>query len=155
MSVCGLIFIATTIMFNKKLQTPPQPMLAWICIAEACMSYHALIEVINPLYFICYTKSYRTFWKTIFHLNVDKGSKDETKAANILCESNQIFYAFFQLISLTLNTCLCIDLILTIYDPFSPAGRRTKLYYLFSLVISTFIIIIIFGIDTGLDKKTS
>ena len=76
-SVCGLIFIATTIMFNKKLQTPPQPMIAWICIAEACMSYNALIEVINPLYFICYTESYHIFSESLFRFNVAKGSGEE------------------------------------------------------------------------------
>ena len=43
--------------------------------------------------------------------------------------------------------CLCVDLILTIYDPFSPAGRRTKLYYFGSLVTSTCLIIFIYVVD--------
>jgi hypothetical protein len=41
-------------------------MIAWICIAEACMSYNALIEVMNPLYFICYFSTYRIFDYTTF-----------------------------------------------------------------------------------------
>ena len=65
-SVMGLIFIATTIMYSEKLQSHPQPMIAWICIAEACMSYNALIEVINPVMVICYTSTWRIFGATTF-----------------------------------------------------------------------------------------
>ena len=48
-----------------------------------------------------------------------------------------------------LNLCLCVDLILTIYDPFSPAYRRTKLYYIFSVTVSFFLVMIIYGIDVA------
>ena len=54
-----------------------------------------------------------------------------------------------------LNLCLCIDLILTIYDPFSPAYRRTKLYYLFSAVSTLVLVMIIFGLDTSADNDTA
>ena len=43
-----------------------------------------------------------------------------------------------------LNLCLCIDLILTIYDPFSPAYRRTKMYYLFSIASSVVLVMVIY-----------
>lgn len=62
----GLIFIATTIMFNKKLQTHPQMLIAWICVAEACMSYNALMEVLNPVYVICYFSMYRILGGSLF-----------------------------------------------------------------------------------------
>jgi len=29
-------------------------LIAYICIAEACMSFNALVQVIGPVYFICY-----------------------------------------------------------------------------------------------------
>ena len=41
-------------------------MIAWICLAEACMSYNALIEVLNPVFFICYFSTYRILGYTIF-----------------------------------------------------------------------------------------
>ena len=41
-------------------------MIAWICIAEACMSYNAFIEVLNPVTFICYISSYRLLGWTLF-----------------------------------------------------------------------------------------
>ena len=64
-----------------------------------------------------------------------------------------MFYSLFQLISLTLNLCLCIDLILTICDPFSPAYRRTKLYYLFSGTVSVFAVLIIYVIQASTKEK--
>ncbi len=42
-SITGLIFVAITIFRNKKLQAHPQMLIAYICMAEACMSYNALI----------------------------------------------------------------------------------------------------------------
>ena len=66
LSAFGLIYIATSIMSDKKLQSHPQPMIAWICIAEACMSYNAFIEVLNPVTFICYISSYRLLGWTLF-----------------------------------------------------------------------------------------
>jgi len=65
-SVMGLIFIAATIMYSEKLQSHPQPMIAWICIAEACMSYNALIEVVNPMMVICYISGWKLFGATTF-----------------------------------------------------------------------------------------
>ena len=143
-SVLGLLFIASTIFYNNKLQSHPQPMIAWICIAEACMSWNALMEVINPVSVICYFSFYRVFGITIFHYHMDQA--DQFHQLNTLCQSNSMFYSFFQLVSLTLNLCLCIDLIMTIYDPFSPAYRRTNLYYMFSITSSVVLVLIIFAI---------
>ena len=82
-SVMGLIFIATTIMYSNKLQSHPQPMIAWICIAEACMSFNALMEVLNPVMVICYLSSWRLFGYTI---GADMETEDDQKSlANRLC----------------------------------------------------------------------
>lgn len=53
-SVVGLLFVAQTIFYNPKLQTHPQMMIAYICMAEAMMSYNALVQVIGPVYISCY-----------------------------------------------------------------------------------------------------
>ena len=37
--------------------------------------------------------------------------------------------------SLLLNMCLCIDLILTLRNPFYPSKRRVKFYIIFSFII--------------------
>lgn len=148
LSMFGLIFIATTILYSKKLNTHPQPMIAYICIAEACMSWNALIQVLNPVYVICYLNSFKILGYTLFKTSPG----DWQDLANAQCMGNMIFYSYFQLISLTLNLCLCVDLILTIYDPFSPAYRRTKFYYIFCGTASFLLVMVIFGIGAKQDN---
>lgn len=48
-----------------------------------------------------------------------------------------------------LNLSLCVDLILTIYDPFSPAYRRVKLFYIASIAAAFMLVMVIFGLDTS------
>lgn len=43
-------------------------MIAWICLAEACMSYNALIEVLNPVWVICKLGTYRLLALTYFEI---------------------------------------------------------------------------------------
>ena len=71
LSVTGLLFIAVSILYSKKLQSHPQPMIAWICIAEACMSYNAIVEVLNPVYIICYFSLYKFLGVSLFHSDMD------------------------------------------------------------------------------------
>ena len=47
-----------------------------------------------------------------------------------------------------------MDLIVTIFDPFSPAYRRTKFYYLFSGTTSFVLVMVIFGIGAGEAAQT-
>ena len=42
--------------------------------------------------------------------------------------SNILLNNFFELCSIGLNTCLCIDLVLTLWSPFEAASRRMNLY---------------------------
>ena len=51
-----------------------------------------------------------------------------------------------QLFSLFLNMCLCIDLVLTIWYPFSVAKNRTKYYMTTSFIISMGLTIAVFEI---------
>ena len=43
LSILGLAFVAMTIFSNKKLQAHPQMLIAYICVAEACMSFNGLV----------------------------------------------------------------------------------------------------------------
>ena len=89
-SVIGLLFIAATIRSNKVLQTHPQTMIAWICLAEACMSYNALIEVLNPVAVICYFGTYRLLALTYFEIEdfTNNNPLQMEYLANQQCQSN-------------------------------------------------------------------
>ena len=111
----GLVFVACTIFYSKKLQAHPQPMIAIICMSEALMSWNALVQVLSPPYIACYFNLNQILAWFIPNLTVPE-------ALETLCISNQFFFAVFQMSSLMLNLFLCIDLIKTIYSPFSPSG---------------------------------
>ncbi|MFO0116786.1 MAG: hypothetical protein ACK521_03965 [bacterium] len=53
-SIAGLAFVSMTIIFDKRLRAHPQPLIAYICIVEALMSYNALLQVLNPVWVSCY-----------------------------------------------------------------------------------------------------
>ena len=130
LSALGLIFIASTIIYNRKLQSHPQMLIAQICIAEGCMSWNAFVQVVGPVYINCYFGLSKIFAFSLFQGEYWRPHKNEDNltsmqcASNYLCNTNPLFFQFFQLLSLMLNTCLCIDLVLTIKSPFSPAARR-------------------------------
>lgn len=146
LSIMGLLFIASTIFSTKKLQAHPQPLIAWICVAEALMSYNALTQLLNPNYVACYFGLEKVWSYTVFNFNPTQ--EELNSYSNTLCTSNALLYSFFQLTSLLLNLCLCFDLIMTIYSPFSPAYRRTKVYYLVSVVGPLIVILFIWSIQS-------
>jgi hypothetical protein len=60
--------------------------------------------------------------------------KDQEQAVKVLESSNVFINHFFQLLSLTLNFCLCLDIVLTMGNPFSPHDRRMKFYLIASIL---------------------
>ena len=121
-------------------------LIAYICIAEALMSYNALAQVINPVYYACYLGL-----PTLFTYTAQGASKHTQAglkcATNLLCGSNGIFFEGFQLLSLWLNVCLCADLVLTLWSPFTPAANRAKFYYLLSGTITVVSMIYLAAFD--------
>ena len=117
------------------------------------MSWNALMEVINPITIICYLDLEGMFARTTFREFLIEDVHEMKSLTNTLCQSNQIFYCFFQLMSLMLNLCLCIDLILTIYNPFQPAAKRLKWYLASSFLATFFIIALIFILENTDDTE--
>jgi hypothetical protein len=133
LSIAGLAFVSLTILFDKRLRAHPQPLIAYICIVEALMSWNALLQVLNPVWVSCYFGLNQILAYTTGHF---QASFDQlTRDLNILCWSNSLFFLFFQSFSLLLNLCLCIDLIMTMYSPFKPASQRVKWYMTFSFLV--------------------
>ena len=131
-SVAGLAFVSMTIIYNTRLQSHPQPLIAYICIVEALMAYNALLQVLNPVWVSCYFGIDQILaWTTFLY---GPSAKQLQNYVNALCWSNSLFFLFFQTFSLLLNLCLCIDLIMTMFSPFKPASTRVKWYLLFSFV---------------------
>ena len=73
-----------------------------ICLAEACLSYNALLQVIDPVYFSCYfgiekLLTYTTTWKTntVVSINATTSVSSFQCSLNTLCYSNSIFFQGF------------------------------------------------------------
>ena len=99
LSISGLCFVSLTIIYDKRLQAHPQPLIAYICIAEALMSYNALLQVLNPVWISCYFGLDQIFAWTTGHFymaeNREQGVKDLWASLNTLCWSNSNFFLFF------------------------------------------------------------
>ena len=65
---------------------------------------------------------------------LDTSDTSIIKARELLANTNDFFFQYFSLLTLALNTCLCIDLILTLRNPFQPAKIRMMLYLGISVV---------------------
>jgi hypothetical protein len=61
------------------------------------------------------------------------------RTTELLCESNNMLVNAFSLGSVLFNTCLCIDLVMTLRNPFSPPSRRNKFFILGTVAVSIFV----------------
>ncbi|CDW72257.1 phosphatidylinositol phosphate kinase [Stylonychia lemnae] len=152
MSMTGSVFVASTIFYSKKLQAHPQPLIAYICMCEAISSFSAMMQSVDSKVFASYFGLDEIFSYTVAFnfsptdlLNPDD-TEDHTiyldKYKTVLCHSNEYFLIYFQLMSLMLNMCLCIDLILTLRNPFYPSKRRVKFYIIFSSIIVSILVVL-------------
>jgi len=55
----------------------------------------------------------------------------------ILGQSGVYLFRFSFMMSFLLNTCLCVDLYLTVVNPFSSAEKRVKKYVIVSMLIAS------------------
>ena len=102
-----------------------------MCLVEAMACWHATIELIGAKEFIHYWHMDTFFYNSVYWTN-----KSEEDALQTLRRSNVILFQLMMFFSLGLNLCKCLDMIFTISDPFYPAHRRMKWYYLTSLIVS-------------------
>jgi len=63
-----------------------------------------------------------------------------------------VLFQGFIYFSLGLNFCLCLELLLTMRDPFYPAGRRMKWYLLTSGIIAIVVPFMTIGRGLSVDE---
>jgi len=107
----GSVLVALTIFYNKKLKVHPSPLIAYICMCEAISCFNGFIWAVSSPYVICYFNLLWIFEATV-HWKVPMNEPHHT--FELLCLSNQLIFQYFQLASLFLNMCLCVDLVLTL-----------------------------------------
>jgi hypothetical protein len=113
---------------NSHLMQHPNKLIFYMCISEAIAANASLLALISTNWIVCYFDLNMLYsWTSIGHSTPESAFKT-------LQDTNYTIISYFQFLSLSLNFFLCLDLIITLREPFSPHERRMK-YYKFSSVI--------------------
>jgi len=120
--VAGLMY------FNPKLTEHPGKLIFLMCICEAISVWSTLMDALGVEKIICYFGVDASLLVTAGYFVESQG-----QAISLISSTNYFVQNYFQLLSLSLNFCLCLDIVLTMGSPFSPHDRRMKTYLLSSL----------------------
>jgi hypothetical protein len=128
----GSIFVASMIFTSKKLQVHPNRLIGFTCLSEAISCFNGVIWTMGTKRIINYLDMNQV-WSWTCYFSTDPSSYDT--ATKVLTYSNDFSFQYFSLLTLFLNSCLCIDLILTLKSPFTPAKNRMAVYLASSAVL--------------------
>jgi len=130
LSIAATMFVATLLHNNKSLMSHPNQLIYYMCLAEAICAWQAIIAHIGVGEIICYFELDELFvWSTF-------NQKTSAEAVAILEKSNFNILCLAEFFSLSLNFFLCLDIILTLRNPFYPHERRMKGYLVGSVVFA-------------------
>lgn len=154
MVVCFLVFYYT-FTDNQIKNAHPSQLLALMSLCEFGTCFHALIWQIGTVRLICYFKlaQYYKLFKASLYLfhNIVKALPmlfgrettllafndiEETDIVSTLANSNVWCFKFFTLCSLSLNLCLCLDLLISYRYPFQLAKYRIKYYAMITVLFA-------------------
>lgn len=112
-----------------SLMAHPNKLIYYMCISEGIVAWQAMISALGPSHVICYFRldtlyDLTTWWET------------EQGIPVLLTKTNYQLLQFFEFMSLALNLFLCLDIVLTMRNPFFPHDRRMKFYIPGSIFIS-------------------
>ncbi|CAI2386238.1 unnamed protein product [Moneuplotes crassus] len=138
LSIIAATFLFVTIFTVKKLKAHPSIMIGYISLFEAISAFHSILWAVSTLEYVEYFGLGHLFTWTI---TFDQSSTYHS--CFTLCILNQLLgFSLFSVLSLGMNMCLCIDLVLTLRAPFYPAKRRFKFYLMFSFLLSIIMMIV-------------
>lgn len=123
-------FVAWLMHSNKQLLQHPHKLIFYMCISEAIAANASLFALISNKWIVCYFNL-----NMLYSYTVPFGRTPE-ESFNLLRNSNNSMITYFQFLSLSLNFFLCLDLIMTLRNPFSPHDRRMKYYKYASLLMA-------------------
>ena len=144
-SIVGSVLIFLTTLWNPKLQQHPYQLISLIALIDA--SY---ITVFNSFEYICFAELPYLFTKTwylpMFYLfgPIDSTFDNELYkllSLELIITVANYLYTMLLLLSLALNTLMCIDLYLTVKNPFTKGSART--WYFSAIAFGTCVAVLI------------
>jgi len=121
--------------YNPKLMEHPGKLIFLMCLCEAISVWSTVIQALGASKVICYFGINETLEASVGWLypNIHDNS------ISVLQNCNFVIQHYFQLVSLSLNFCLCLDVVLTMSSPFSPHERRMKFYVITCIIMAALI----------------
>lgn len=115
---------------NPQLMAHPNKLIYYMCLCEGIVAWQAMISHLGPKTIICYFGLANLYEKTTWWEN------DTANVIQLMTTTNFNIQQFFEFVSLALNLFLCLDIVLTMRNPFYPHSRRMKFYLFFSIILS-------------------
>ena len=133
-SILCLIFVFITYSINKSIQGTGTMLIAYMCLFEAIASFHLLFYLNKP-------KDLASKYhmdKIIQFVTFGIPSIDRSK--ELICECSVFGYYVPYFVSIILNICYFIDIILLFKNPFYSGKNRNFVYVLCSICIPGIIV---------------
>lgn len=114
---------------NKQLMAHPNSLIFYMCLCEGIIAWQAMVSHLGVPNFVCYFKLDELY------ANTTPWETPNEDIFSLLRSSNFNILQLFEFISLALNFFLCLDIVLTMRNPFYPHERRMKFYLPLSVII--------------------
>jgi hypothetical protein len=131
LSIIGYSIMALVIWWNKELQVHPMKLILYIAMVDTALS---LISFTS--YNICAWKIYEFFSHYVYFRTDWFAYQRSLWVINV---SANYFSVFLIFMSIMLNACLAVDLILMLKHPFKSKEARIPLYLVSSIAVTVFI----------------
>ena len=122
-------FVLLTYISSKALRKHPSSLLAWLATWDVLMNYHTIVWAVG-------TRQYIQLFAMDYVLMVFTGGEyGRLSIEKVLCFNNNIILGTALVASICYNIAICVDLILTLWNPLAPGYKRAKYYHCLSFII--------------------
>ena len=104
-----------------------------------------MVQLFDPSYVSCYFDMPTMMAWSLGELGKPDSAR---RMVDLNCKSNRVCFQVAQIVSLSLNTCLCVDIVLQLWFPFKDKESRVKKYYAFT-VFMTVITTVYYGMKAN------
>jgi hypothetical protein len=138
--------VAFAFISSKELRQHPSGLLVAISICEVVMAYHTIIFVYDNEGYVDRLKL-----NLIFALFTNS----QSESLRILCRANNIIIAASTIACICYNIAVCLDLIITLYNPLVTGSIRKKWYHSLTALATTYFTIYIYFYSEFIDECRS
>lgn len=140
-SIVAIAFIS-----SKELRQHPSGLLASLSISEVVMAYHSIIFALGSRDYI---RALRVEQILVLGIVNNENSVDW------LCGTNQIILSAATISCICYNIAICLDLVITLYNPLIPGSVRKRWYHMVTFCAVTYFTVFVNTINDFVSKCES